>query len=226
MKHSAKKHIYASYGKDPETMDELAHCTIAVANAHPELVRQEIRVVGFAWNISYCDEVSNHHNSPLGKETNYGNHKINVPRGYHGFLGRVWIRYNCEPTGWGSSAMEHTLVHTGTGGNGSYGGLWQYIATQRYKKYNAGKACNSREFVKKCACYSWDCKIFADDFPIIADMISKQQMMDILITTEKQRIRHQFEWNDPETVEEDRLFLEEIANENAQRQVTMIREVV
>ena len=51
--------------------------------------------------------------------------------------------------------MEHTLVHTGTGG-GSYGGLWQHITTQRYKKYNAEKACKSRVFVKQCAGYSWE----------------------------------------------------------------------
>lgn len=220
MKHSRQKRIYAIFGKDPETMDELAQCTIAVANAHPELVRQEIRVVGFAWNIIYGNNVSNSHYAPLGEQTNWGGHRLDAPRGYHGFEGRVWIRYNREPTGWGSDGMAYTLVHTGTGGAGSYSGLWQHITTQRYKKYNAEKACKSGVFVQKCACYSWDCKIFADDFPMIADMVSKQQMMDILITTEKQPINHQFEWNEPETVEEDRLFLAEIANENLQMQNT------
>ena len=225
MIHGQQKRIHKIFGKDPETMDELAQCTIAVANAHPEIVRQEIRVVGFAWNIVYGNNVSNSHNAPLGKQTNWGGYDKDATKVYDGFGGRVWIRYNRAPTGWGSDGMEHTLVHTGTGGGGSYGGLWQHITTQRYKKYNAEKACKSRVFVKQCAGYSWDCKIFTDDFPMIADMVSKQQMMDILITAEKQSIPHQFAWNDPETVEEDRLFLEEIANDNMQRQATFLKEL-
>ena len=226
MIHGQQKRIHKIFGKDPETMDELAQCTIAVANAHPEIVRQEIRVVGFAWNIVYGNNVSNSHNAPLGKQTNWGGYDKDATKVYDGFGGRVWIRYNRAPGGWGSDGMEHTLVHTGTGGAGSYGGLWQHITTQRYKKYNAEKACESRVFVKQCACYSWDCKIFADDFPLIADMVSKQQMMDILITTKKQPIVHQFAWNDPETVEEDRLFLEEIANDNMhmQHRATFLKE--
>ena len=225
MIHEQPNRIHKIFGKEPETMDELAQCTIAVVNAHPDIVRQEIRVVGFAWNIVYSNKVSNSHNAPLGEQTNWGGYDKDAPRGYDGFAGRVWIRYNRAPTGWGSGGMEHTLVHTGTGGGGSYGGLWQHITTQRYKKYNAEKACKSRVFVKQCACYSWDCKIFTNDFPMIADMVSKQQMIDILITTEKQPIVHQFAWNEPETVEEDRLFLEEIANDNMQRQATFLKEL-
>ena len=181
-----KTHILNICGNEPSTLDKLAQCTIAVTNANAELVRQEIRVVGFSWNIIYSDNVSNSHNAPLGGTTNWGGSDKDRPNGYPGFAGRVWIRYSRTPSGWGSDGMNGTLVHTGTGGGGSYSGPWTYIATQRHKKYVAEKACRSKLFVKQCACYSWDCKIFVNDWPLLADTVSKQHMIDLLKTNEKQ----------------------------------------
>ncbi len=199
-----KQRILNIYGKEPSTYDELAHCVIAVANSNS--ANEEIHVVGFAWNIVYSDNISNYHNAPLGKETNRSGHE-DVPRGYPGFSGRVWIRYSRAPNGWGSDSLQSTLTYPGTGGGGAYGGIWRNISNQRYKR------SKSDIFVEKCHCYGWDYKIFLEDWPLIGQYIGVKHTWDILQNGKRSPIAHQFEWNDPDTLEDDIIFLQQLEDE-------------
>lgn len=220
MIHQQKKRILDIYGKEPSTMEELVKCVIAVANSNHSLT-QEIKLVGFSWDLRYEDKVANTHCSPLGKNTNWGGDK-DEQRSYPGFIGRVWIRYEQKAHSWGSDGMKNTLVHTGSGGAGVYNGPWTNISNQRYKKYNADRACTVKIPVEQCYCYSYDCKIFLDDWPLLAEWIEQQHFWDVLKTDKKQPIVHKFEWNDHKTVEEDRLFLEEVSLSNATMLVSML----
>jgi hypothetical protein len=201
-----KQRILNIYGKDPSTLDELAHCVITVANSN--LAKEEIHAVGFAWTIVYSDNIKNSHNAPLGKETNWCRH-ADAPRGYPGFSVRVWIRYSRAPKRWGSDMLNSTLTYPGTGGGGSYGGIWQNISHQRYKK----RESQSGIYVEQCHCYGWDYKIFLEDWPLLEQYIGVKHTWDILQTGKQSPIVHQFEWNDPDTVEDDQLFLQQVREE-------------
>ena len=201
------------YGNEPETMNELAKCVIAIINSN--LASEGNKVIGFVWELRSSICVSNSHAAPLGKERNWDGHKINVPKGYPGMVGRIWIRYNKDNTGFSSTPFENTLTHTGTGGSGHYNGIWRRIVNGRYKQFMAKRrTLNGYEnFNSHVHCYSWDYTIFADDWPVIDNFAGKQQTFDLIKTGKIQEIKHYFEWNDPDTIEDDNKFLKQIQEE-------------
>ena len=85
--HKRQQHIVDIYGKEPETLDELAQACIAVISHHGAPVK------GFAWNIHFDKTVSNSHHAPLDYKTNWCGRDKTAPRTHPGFYGRVWIRY-------------------------------------------------------------------------------------------------------------------------------------
>jgi hypothetical protein len=121
-----KKPIVDLYGKEPETLDELAECVIKVMN-------QRSDVLGFQWDMWYSKCVSNTHNSPIGKPTNWGCND-DLPRGYPGWAGRVWFRIR-DRNSFGSEVLANTLTYTGTGGYGGYHGPWENIGEALYELY-------------------------------------------------------------------------------------------
>jgi len=55
--------------------------------------------------------------------------------------------------------------------------------------------------------YSWDYRLFDQDWPGITEDLQRQQMWDILSERKPQQITHEFLWEDPETAEQDREFM-------------------
>ena len=54
-----KSNILKIFKKEPETLDELAQCVIAVIESN------NVKVIGFQWDIKFGD-VPNTHHSPVG----------------------------------------------------------------------------------------------------------------------------------------------------------------
>lgn len=104
--------------------------------------------IGFKWEIGYAPKVRNSHACPVNGVTNCMGLPEH-PSGYRGFEGRVWLRLNLDlkkrHVNWGSDAFIGSRSHTGTGGAGSYNGPWKYT--------------------DRIPCYSWDYRIFIDDWP-------------------------------------------------------------
>lgn len=203
-----KQHILKVFGKEPSTPEELAQCIIKVIESQfnssfgSSKAGKHYKVLGLAWNITFSESVSNSHNAPEGYPTNWSSKK-SLPKGYPGWEGRVWIRYADHCRGFGSDPFPATLSHTGTGGGGDYNGPWAKIANKVYK-YNRQK---KEKFHPEPALYSWDYKIFLNDWPELVKWVEKQQIWAELSNTTWDR-NHSFCWTDPDTIAADQEFLE------------------
>jgi len=173
-KQATKDKILKIYGHEPTSLDDLAHCVIAMVNTFKGRSEKSTKITGFSWQISYDQKVRNTHNCPINGETNWGNEKPNAPKGYPGWSGRVWIRYVKYPDSFGSDTFESSLTYPGTGGGGEYDGP--------FKRKDGGYIC------------SWDYHFFSDDWPLINDGL---MMLDILENNKLTRTyKHNFLWED------------------------------
>lgn len=226
MLHPKRQHIVDIYGKEPETLNEVAESCIAVISENSTLV------AGFAWDVKYQHRVSNSHNSPIDGYSNFAG-KHGPDRDYPGLSGRVWIRYAENPDFMSmSSEFEKTCTHTGTGGGGAYEGIWQAISSAAYRTRtrNDIDSMHTRFTYKypEPHCFSYDYKIFLSDFPhlqtdaglLFADDITAfEEEQDRQVTwhklkgkyysREKFPFRHKFEWTDPILKAADEKFLAE-----------------
>jgi hypothetical protein len=107
--HPRKQHVLDVFGREPETLDELAYCTIKVIESvkadrwgHSKTT-ETCNVVGFSWDIR-DSMVSNSHSAPLDGVSNWGG-KDGLPTVYPGWTGRVWIRYDNTGLSPGSHLM-------------------------------------------------------------------------------------------------------------------------
>ena len=225
MTHPRKQRVLDIFGREPATMDELAQCVIAVVNTYKEYritgrgkksIRTETpgpRVVGFSWQITHSDCVSNSHSQPLDGVSNWGG-KDDKPKGYPGWTGRVWIRYEKEPTSFGSDPMANTLTHTGTGGYGGYGGPWEAISSARWRRYGHEREAS---MYPQIACYSWDYRIYDMDWPLIQEVYEKELIWGILADKPVYNLSHRFLWEDSATKLADTEFLADCVIWNAQQ---------
>ena len=217
MIHPKQQFIKDTYGKEPESLDEIAQACIAVID---KVCKSS--VIGFAWNVAYERNVSNSHNGPVAGHSNFGgrNSKANGVRSYPGFYGRVWIRF----TGAGefmslSDHFEKTLTYTGSGGGGAYDGLWSEVCSAAYRSRNKNGMHNYPE----PHCFSWDYRFFASDFLGIQDTIVAEIAAHELAEDEKYiwaelnteyykrkefALRHRFEWENPTVKEADAAFIQ------------------
>ena len=186
-------------------MDELGLAVIKVLNAQihrkwtPSGVFKNIAVkcVGLSWDVTHYNSVRCTHHAPAGHPINWGSDH-NLPIGYHGWYGRVWVRYSNENKSLGCDPFPATLTHTGSGGWGGYDGPWQAIESAHFKRYRNNS---------KLALYSWDYSIFDLDWPEIID-IRDQIMMDMFEgKAVMSTIQHKFLWEDPATKAADEVFL-------------------
>lgn len=135
--HPVKQKLIDLYGREPHTLDEIAICVINHINnfRYEDYYGRKKKtyipeVFGFHWEVCY-GEVSNSHSCPLSGITNWSRHSDKV-RYYHGWSGRVWIRYrDMRGVGghFGSTPFQGSMTHTGTGGYGSYSGPWNNVIT-------------------------------------------------------------------------------------------------
>lgn len=189
-----KDNIIKLYGKDPETLYELAECAIRVVDFNKSKI-EGATLQGFSWNITYGDCISNSHSAPEGYPRNFGN-KPNLPRGYPGWQGRLWVRYDKEVSTSMSDLFSSALIHTGSGGYGAYGGPWTAISLVP-APFRSGRPL---------AVYSWDLRIFADDWLAIKKNLDKQLTWSIL-SNQDPLTRHVFSWTDPVVQDEDTEFI-------------------
>ena len=185
--HPIKQKILNIYGHEPQSLDQLAECVIAVANTRNT-------VLGFKWSMFKSHRVSNSHCAPLNGISNWAKN-ADKPTGYPGWNGRIWIRY-AKIDSFSNDPLQETLTHTGTGGSGGYDGPWQKLATARYEHFGkpfydkAGKYV----FPIEPRIYSYDYKFFDHDWP----EIYKYELFKLI---KNSRItHHEFEWYDEATV--------------------------
>jgi hypothetical protein len=215
-----KSYAQGIYGDEPTTMDELAKAVIKVINEfqHNRLSKvgrktvitpgPKAKCIGFSWDVVHYDSVSNSHNSPEGYPDNFMQ-KPESPKGYPGWYGRVWVRYETEKNFcFSSDTFKRTLTHTGTGGFGSYNGPWAKVATARYNRL--GHINQGTDAYPGIMCYSWDFKIFDYDWPLITEVIEHEKATvwaHLNDKPEPARPHHRFHWEDPKTVEADHAFM-------------------
>jgi hypothetical protein len=208
MLYPEQKNIVKQFGKMPETLDELAESVISVINSQTNgcygRSSGKFKVLGLVWDINYSARVSNSHSRPLNGVSNFMRNE-DLATAYPGFTGRVWIRYSEECVGFGSDPFRATLTHTGTGGGGSYGGIWETVSGARFRRYGHSHRKNQYPPI---ACHSWDYRFFLSDFPAIERIISEAETLAIL-KNEIFTMNHRFSWEDPETLAKDDAFIEE-----------------
>lgn len=219
-----KANILKVYGREPETLDELARCVIHMINSQENgdiFGRRErsqpkfYKVIGFAWDIAYGGMISNSHSSPEGYSQNWGR-KENVVKGYPGWCGRVWIRYTDKCRNFGSAPFKETLTHIGTGGWGNYDGPWLDISTVRFSRYSQKRM--PKDAYPEPNCYSWDYRFYELDWPLLAHWVEKQKMWGEL-SGQEWNTRHRFEWTDPDVLAADSAFIAECATIKAKETV-------
>lgn len=198
--HPLQQKIIEVYGREPQTLDELAQAVIAMAQVNCQNV-----LVGFHWDISYSDLVSNSHWSPIGQPQNW-HHDPKLPLGYPGFCGRVWYRFSGPPGGFGSDALNNTLTHAGSGGYGGYNGPWERLCSQVYRHQQKYRTKRKDLDIH---CYSYDYRLFLSDWPLVENMVRQEQTFALLIDKDF-RCKHRFAWDDPAQVERDQKILDRI----------------
>lgn len=201
-----RSNILKVFGKDPESMDELAQCIIAVIENQfngSSKSAKKYKVLGFAWDLRHSMCVSNTHSSPEGHPQNF-RVDSNLPKGYPGWSGRVWIRYQDECKDWADSPFKETLTHTGTGGAGSYNGPWSTVSAARWQRFGLDR--KFEKYYPYINCYSWDYRIYDLDWPAIEKW--KEEMMFLgNLKGEPWEYTHKYNWTDPETLEADATFI-------------------
>ena len=215
-KRELKNKVLKIWGREPQNMAELAECVIAVLNRQPsdswKPRSKPLRVVGFSWKITHTNQVSNSHDCPIDGVTNWSG-RDNAPIFYPGWLGRVWVRYanKCESVG--SDPFRATLTYPGTGGWGGYDGPWEKlnhawhtaVSPKCYK--NGRRIPVPKGLYPEPQAYSWDYRLFDQDWPVITEDMERLLMWEILNNRKPQTITHEFLWEDPETAAQDREFM-------------------
>lgn len=166
-------------------------------------------VGGLAWSVSYRDSVSDTHSCPASSGINWGC-KPGQPKGYPGYSGRVWVRYNYrlpDQFTWGSDLFQRSQFFTGTGGAGGYDGPWSALASAHFSRY--GHSHKKGQY-PNIDCYSWDFRFYHDDFPLIRDLWVKRNLFNVVATGKTNINLEQYRvWEDPATAEADKAFMEE-----------------
>ena len=109
-------------------------------------IAKKIRMVDLdLTTLRYEEQTSNTHACPRNGTTNWGHQNKNAPRGYPGFAGRINYALTVPKSfdGWFadfSDTLKQFGIHTGSGGVGNIG-------------------------PKDSDMYSYDVKVFIDDFP-------------------------------------------------------------
>jgi len=117
-------------------------------------------------DMRWGEKISNSHSCPRGGVQNFdtrSKYNIGKPTGYPGWVGRIIIKVRPPMykrggkeylhDGWGSSYFEGTTIKTGSGGGGS---------------------THDKDGIKYIS-YSYDVKLFAADFPVMHEIVRREQ---------------------------------------------------
>jgi hypothetical protein len=210
MRQTIKQRAQSIYGNEPETMDQLGDCLVKMIDNYVAVrskIHYNAKCIGLSWELTHSMQISNTHHAPQGKVTNWGFDHPELPKGYPGWTGRVWVRYDTKLSHimFGSDPFEGTLTYTGTGGYGGYDGPWENLISLWHRH---------RSDFHELQVYSWDFKIFDDDWPLITEIKEHislsvfNRLADITLTT----LNHTFLWEDPETKKNDRKIMNSFKN--------------
>lgn len=160
------------------------------------------KLVGLQLDMRFIESVSNTHHAPIGKPRNWHSNP-ELPKGYPGYYGRIWLRasdtvphnaFHCSDM---LSSSSCAIGNIGDGGYGPYGGMWENVYNTAYRLQRKNIEAKSPR------CYSYDYRIFVEDFP----SLWAQYLTDCLageITTKS----FTFAWTDPITMEQDQQLLQ------------------
>jgi len=114
--------------------------------------KEENYLVYLSLGLRYSQQIGNTHSAPLNGVQNWSGDK-DKPRGYPGWIGRIWYATRYAEKDSFSNPMRRVCIHTGTGGGGWYG--YDFKDNLRWSKSHL---------------HSWgyDVKIFEDDWPSIS----------------------------------------------------------
>ena len=193
------------WGSEPQTLDELAQCVIAALNQQPiQRTRSRVRVLGLAWELRW-GMVSNSHYAPIAGVTNWSRRDPGLPTGYPGWTGRVWVRYATRINVFGSDPFQYTLTYPGTGGWGAYSGPWSGLYHLWYTQTK-----ESAQAYPEPQIYSWDYRIFGQDWPAVARSYEAQDTWAALQGQTVVHATHRFRWEDPSTNVRDQAFMDSL----------------
>ena len=179
-------------------LDGIAHAVI-------DNISQQAPVAGFSWKIRFLPSVRNTHVAPENGVRNFLGDP-DLPTGYPGVVGRVWIRYGNDREKHlpGSDPFWGTRTYPGTGGSGGYNGPWSrtHSLWHKHQKF-------LRDEFPEPSIYSWDYRFFLADWPNLEKRVEQQKIISAL-RGESDREIWDYLWTDPEYAELDRLMNERI----------------
>jgi hypothetical protein len=199
-----KKKILDIYGKEPRSLQELGEAMLSYVDH--KLKSKNNRVVGLCWDVRKRELVSNTHQAPEGKPTNWSHSRTDLPKGYPGYAGRIWFRFDQHPD-YASYTWSDTLTYTGTGGYGGYGGHWEYIFLLCHRASLRMSLKERAQFHKThpIHAYSYDFCFFSEDWP----GLEYGRVFDILKGSDHDNQPHRFKWEDADTVKKDAILIAE-----------------
>jgi hypothetical protein len=143
----------------PMSLGDVTRCTVAYIEHH--FKDQGIKVIYYCTQLKYSDAVSNQHNAPAGYDTNWGGQTNGTPTGYAGWQGKIWIGLSKPLKRKGISdspiaSLKEIGIYTGKGGGGVTTNIPQFIKD---------KLVPGTKITDYCKPWSWDIKLFLNDFP-------------------------------------------------------------
>jgi hypothetical protein len=116
----------------------------------------------------------------------------------------VWIRYEkYQRNGFCDEPFGKTLTHPGTGGGGSYNGPFQRIIDAHWKLY---RGTVTKDDYPSLQTFSWDYHLFDSDWPLVTEWVRQENTFKKLSGLPLFD-KHEFEWQDPETLAKDAEFI-------------------
>ena len=143
----------------PMSIGDVTRCTIAYLEHY--FKKEKLQVVYFCLKVMYGDSIPNTHHAPRGYDTNWGGRTKDIPTGYPGWVGRIWIGLSKPKTRIGISDSPNRVlkkigIHTMNGGGGSTSDIPSFIKD---------KLAPGRKITEYCKTWSWDVQMFLNDFP-------------------------------------------------------------
>ena len=174
-------------------------------------IAETIQLQGLHVEMRYSPTVSNTHSCPRNGVENFMRH-ADKPTSYPGLIGRTWIRTSGQRGREFNNAydeLEKQRLFQGTGGVGSYNGPWSLINFVSHQVRNNNTlyyTLDLKSFKDHIICpdiYSWDSKMFFDDFPGLQEAVETQISFNILSNAPAQIVELKWGWDDEHTLEED-----------------------